>query len=885
MKRLYWSIGSSVSLLLVLLLAGAKPLLAQIRSDQTLGNQRSSSRAATINGKPARLIEGGARRRGNLFHSFSEFNVRGGQRVYFDNPAGVERIFSRVTGNNRSLIRGTLGVNGSADLFLLNPNGIIFGPQAQLDVRGSFLATTAERLRFNNGFNFSAVQPEAPPLLTVSVPVGLQFGRNPGDIINRSLVESNAPLLNNAGNPVPIPDTYSVDPFVGLQVASGQTLALVGGDLRLEGGELTAAGGRVELGSVGDSAEVSLRPLNRGWRLGYGQVQRFGNISLSGLADIDTTGAGGGAISLWGDQVQVTEGSFIRANTLGSPAGQDIIVHADRLSVEGAVLLEEGPRASLISTSTFGPGTGGNVELDVNQLRVADGGQIEANAEASGVGGNLIVNADLVELQDVVRLPDRRLLLAPVIGPDGNPRLDVNGRPVRVPIPSGLFVRVRSGATSTRADRRRGNLSLVTNQLQVEDGAQILVETAGGRAAGTLAIQALEIELDGVTLQANGQPYAITVGQGASTFPSLLSTFTDFTRRGGDLQITTNDLRLRAGAVIQTATQNSGDAGRLRIRAETIDIAGTNGTPSALLTTSGGIPEVRIGNPDATGRAGSMALTTESLNLEDGAILAASSLNPSGNAAGTGNIEIQAETILLNNQARLTASSASINGGNINLRLQDSLRLRQNSAISASAAKEGSGGNVDISVPNGFIIAPNQQNNDITATAEEGRGGNITVAATGVFGIEQRQAIPNNRTNDIDASSRFGISGTVTITEPNVDPTRGITELASTPASPEPVQGCQVSTEQTRAEFFNTGRGGLPLTPYEPLSNQDILADLRLPTQNSPVALSSGTPSAFQFGPNSDAVVEANAWTLNQKGQFVLVAQTPASLFQGCHLR
>lgn len=90
------------------------------------------------------LIEGGARRDSNLFHSFSEFNINNGQRVFFANPAGVDRILSRVTGNTQSNILGTLGVLGNADLFLLNPNGIVFGPNARLDVWGSFLATTAD---------------------------------------------------------------------------------------------------------------------------------------------------------------------------------------------------------------------------------------------------------------------------------------------------------------------------------------------------------------------------------------------------------------------------------------------------------------------------------------------------------------------------------------------------------------------------------------------------------------------------------------------------------------------------------------------------------------------------------------------------------------------
>jgi filamentous hemagglutinin family protein len=153
--------------------------VAQITPDATLGIENSVvTPNITIRGVTTDRIDGGAVRGANLFHSFQEFNVGDGQRVYFANPTGIETILSRVTGNNLSNILGTLGVDGGANLFLLNPNGIIFGSNAQLDISGSFVASTANSVVFNNGYQFSATNPAAPPLLTVSVPLGVQYGAN-----------------------------------------------------------------------------------------------------------------------------------------------------------------------------------------------------------------------------------------------------------------------------------------------------------------------------------------------------------------------------------------------------------------------------------------------------------------------------------------------------------------------------------------------------------------------------------------------------------------------------------------------------------------------------------------------------------------------------------
>ena len=214
--------------------------LSQIIPDNSLGSENSVvTPNVTIKNAISDLIEGGAIRDNNLFHSFSEFNVSEGSRVYFANPDGIANILTRVTGNNLSEIFGTLGVDGAANLFLLNPNGIIFGENSALDINGSFLATTADSYLFNNGFAYSASNPTAPPLLSVNIPLGLQFGANAAQIENQSRFANDGDLVR------------------GLTIRADRTLSLIGGEVILKGGYLSTSAGNIEIGAVGSKSKVN----------------------------------------------------------------------------------------------------------------------------------------------------------------------------------------------------------------------------------------------------------------------------------------------------------------------------------------------------------------------------------------------------------------------------------------------------------------------------------------------------------------------------------------------------------------------------------------------------------------------------------------------------
>jgi len=96
-------------------------------------------------------IEGGTQAGGNLFHKFDAFNVDTGQAANFVGDASVLNIVGQISGRNSSYIDGQVQVQGSdANLYLINPAGVLFGPHAQLSLQGSFTAIAADQVGFND---------------------------------------------------------------------------------------------------------------------------------------------------------------------------------------------------------------------------------------------------------------------------------------------------------------------------------------------------------------------------------------------------------------------------------------------------------------------------------------------------------------------------------------------------------------------------------------------------------------------------------------------------------------------------------------------------------------------------------------------------------------
>jgi len=898
---------ASIATISCLTLVGASLLtaektLAQLIPDASLGNSNSAvSPNVNIDGLPSDRIDGGAIRGGNLFHSFSEFNVPEGRGVYFANPAAIDRILTRVTGGNASQIFGTLGVLGKADLFLINPNGILFGPKARLDLRGSFIGSSANSVIFDN-YNFSASNPEAPPLVTINVPLGLQYGQNPGTIINRST----AGLAEN-------PDT------AGLGVKPGNTLALVGGDIVLEGGVIATGEGRIELGSVGSNAQVSLAPTELGWYLGYKDVPEFRDIRLSQGAIVNGSGEFGSDIQIAGRNLALTEGSLIYYFNNGSSTGGDIAIRtAESIEMGGGLNPTTGNNTS-IAIGVFGDGPGGNITIETSSLRTREGAGIASfTVGGGGKAGDVTVRAsDFVEL---IGTDPSNLELASGLGSqvlsagDGG---DVTVETRRLIIRDGALISAstfdagNSGNVTVKASDsveligtnsaldqgggiaasaepdatgNGGSVTVETPRLIVRDGAKVTSATLGEGNAGSLTVKAREsIQLSG---SAPGESEARRIGFFASTEE-------DATGNAGSLQINTSQLTIEEGAAISVTTNNAGLGGDIILNVDRLRARnGARVTANSLGSGNGGtvtinateLVEVR-GNTfldgenrnsslsttgEGSGNAGSLNINTNQLRVTDTGQLTVSSTG-SGNA---GNLTVNARSLRLDTGAQISAES-SAGLGNINLNIADNLQLSGNSSITTNSTGDDPGGNIDIIT--GSLIA--SDNSDITANAQNAAGGQVSIAADGIFGTEFRSQGTDQ--SDITATSELGasFSGTVEIETPDADPTSGLVELPRSVIDVEQLVATDLCSpeELQKSTFVIIGRGGLAPDPQNDTAIWQPLLEWASP-EGVPPRVSGGrnVPNASdRENLPTRTIRQAQGWIKTADGTVVLTAGTP----------
>jgi large exoprotein involved in heme utilization and adhesion len=648
---------------------------------------------------------------------------------------------------------------------------------------------------FDNGFEFSATHLQAPPLLTVSVPLGLQYGANPGRIVNQSANGD------------------------GLEVQPERTLALVGGEVALEGGNLFARNGRVELGSVAGNSRVSLTATNTGYALSYEGVEDFQDIRLLQNALVDAGGKEGGSIQVQGRNVTLTGGSALFLE--GAGVGEGLSVNASE-SVQVIGRSADGLLGSAVFANSASDSTGdvGNLTITTKRLVIRDGALVSAITFGAGKEGNLTVNAS-ESVQVIGRSLDGQFgsgLSTRAEGTSNAGNLTIT-TPALL-IRDGAFVRASNfGAgkggnltinasegvqvigtstdgqfgsdLSTRAEgtSNAGNLTITTPTLLIRDGAQVGSRTLGSGKGGNLTVNASQ-EVQVIGESADGR------------VDSKLSTDPVGTGDAGDLTITTSRLLISDGAQVSADTNGSGKGGNLTVNAsQEVQVIGESA--------DGRIGSNLSADTLGIGDAGGLSITTSRLLISDGAQVGAGtfgagnggnltinasqevqvigesadgkgvsalSVQANGNATGdAGDLAITTGRLLISDGAQVSASTfGSGKGGILTVNASQEVQLigrsadgQFPSALSAQANDNTTGDAGDLTITTGrLLISDGAQVS--ASTFGSGKGGILTVNASQEVQLIGRSADDRFPSALSVQTQGTGEAGDLTITTPRL---------------------------------------------------------------------------------------------------------------------
>jgi len=762
----------------------------------------------------------------NLFHSFQDFNLQSHESATFTGANNLNNVISRVTGGNPShidgLIRSTIL---NADMYFINPYGIMFGPNARLDVQGSFHASTADYLRLEDGGRFDARHP-SDSLLTVAPIEAFGFWS-----------DSPASITTEDSD---------------LSVSEGNTLSFIGGDLALKGNspiifdeqgfmavfaqsKLSAGAGRINLASVASKGEVI--PSEFGLDLNA----EGGTITANNTL-MDVSGRGSGDVFIRGGQFFMDK-AIIQANTMDDQNGKSIDMKlTDSIDIKGnllAILSNTMGRGnagiitvtvpyltitgSVIGASSFDTGNAGNIIIEAKQISLDKGGTIRSDTFANGQGGDININAT-----ESISISGQRKEILVVPG--------INKQDNASQLTSDTYYAGKSGSITltTRLLNLAGGI-IATNNYGISKSSDITVNadkiniTGGGLIVslafldgdgGKININTNKMSIIGkrsglliisVGAFENNQSSIATIsfGKGDADNISLVANDLMIDDRGGisagtasegaagDVTVTVNNLFLGTGSEINSSSGGligekifigQGPGGNVHVIAtDNITISGQDnrGLPSAIST-----------NTLSIGQGGNVKVQTNHLNINDGGAITA-------NASGTGNagnVVVQANTIKITNSGTITTSAERATGGNITLIVPNLLLLQDGQMTTSVHGGRGDGGNITLSNPT-FIVLDQSH---IQAQADEGRGGNIHLNAKQLLKSPKSQ---------ISASSKLGIDGEVNIESPELDldafivvlPDVYVEKPLSTSCPEEIEEFSQFRVEQTSV--------GMPKTP------------------------------------------------------------------------
>ena len=596
--------------------------------------------------------------------------------------------------------------------------------------------------------------------------------------------------------------------------------------------------------------------------------------SLGSVGDISSDGDVGD-ITITTGKLSVQDGASIEAATLGDGNAGDITIFASEVEVIGestpGIL---GTTPSRIDTSSLGDGEAGTISVEADRLVVRDGGSLFVSSSGNGKAGS--INIRVVDLE--------------LSGTEAN----------------GVF---RSQLSAISSDGSAGEINVETRRLVVRDGAEIVTDTSGLADAGSITIEATDVEVSGITpnrlpsrlsassrgagqggeirveterltvrdgaeilarSEANGVAGSITIlasdvqliGTGEFDFSDRSGLFVDAafgTGDAGSIIVETEQLIVRGGAVISSSTSSEGDAGEVSISASNIELIGAsaiNQLPSSVLA------EVLLSAP---GQGGNVNIETERFTVRDGAIASVSSRGTGQRAGNPGNLNVTAQDLRLDNQGSLTAISETGQGGNIVLQARDIL-LRRQSEISAVGSQDDPTFEGDINI-NAETLVLLEGSRIVTSASDPQVGSNITVSpltGTQLFVFVSPDSL-------IDAVGELTLE-----TDLELDPPETPEIQVVDPAEQVAQNPCR---QGVGSEFVITRRGGLPPSPTDALSSDAIEIGLVEPVAaESQVAAEPGSRGAGEPGAVSlvsERIAPAQGWVFNDKGEVALTAYDP----------
>jgi filamentous hemagglutinin family protein len=676
---------------------------SNITSDGTMGT--TVSQAGSIYN-----INGGTIKGTNQFHSFGLFSVGTGDTASFNGPPVVSNIIGRVTGGQQSSIDGVLkSTIPGANLYLLNPAGVLFGANASLDVSGSFHVSTADYLKLSDGGMFYA-NPIKSSVLTTAPPAAFGFL---GDTVAGISIQDSA-----------------------LTVPPGKTLSVAGGDLDITSntaGYLWAPSGQINLVSVASPGEVNLSDLNTI------SFAKLGNITISQPAQglgISVEGSNfnadpAGNIVIRGGKLLFTNETWFGAR--GNPGGTVNII-ADDLHMDN----------SDMSTATRGPinhpGTGVDINL-TGQMLLTNGSEIASSNYGTGRGGDLRITAGSIQLgdDDPTKSEDVNIGYYGDIGSrafgagrGGDVYVTANDLTVK----NGFFINTAAVYPGTGD---AGNVTVRAGTLNLLDRGSISSNGFWAGKGGVVDVAANDILISGKNAPDVPNSQALT-GLGAQT---------GFGSKGGLLRVKADNLQILDGGSISTILYSIGPGADIDITAKSILISGVfidnrlsppnvhasidarlvdsfaSGTggnihvvADSLQITNGGFIASGLYS-GAPGNAGNITVKTSSLEVSERGGIFASSFNGTGNA---GRLDITARDVRIVGPMSstdpfgkdFTGFSTATNvgrGGDLNV-TADSLLLTDRGSISAASLGPGPAGNIEVDVGNvqllnGAAIASN----------------------------------------------------------------------------------------------------------------------------------------------------------------------------------